>query len=122
MAGGDVAWFGPYRDLQTGEIAWFINFIALCLLSLGAVGVLALAVLMGDETALGLVPQHWLIHAENASIITHAVDVLDQGFASVAKLVFRGGLAICLVIVVLHFAERIFRKKRRVPRAEGTAQ
>ena len=114
-----------FRDAQTGEIAYFINFWASLMLIFGAISLLALAVAFGDDTALGLVPEHWLIHASDLGHTAFskagvmAMDVIDQGLGSVLKILFRAGLTMCACIIVHHFATR--KKRPRAARGAGAS-
>ena len=102
-----------YRDLQTGDIAWFINFWAAMGVAGMGVCLLALAVLFGDETALALAPVAWRIQDTSVTRGTRALHVLEQGVGTVVLTIFRVGLLMCACIIVHHVMGRIFRKKRR---------
>ena len=97
-----------YRDIQTGEIAWAINWFALLGLILATFFLFALAVLFGDDVAVGLLPQHWFVHADT-SAGTRTLDVLEYGFSFVFKLLFYSGLSLSGCILVHHM---LFGKKR----------
>ena len=102
-----------YRDLQTGHIAYFINWYAALMIVAFGFMVFAGAVLTGNAAAVALVPTEWFLHEQSkSSSVSAALDVLEHGFGMCVTLLFRSGLVLCAGIIVMHFIGGLFKKKR----------
>jgi len=102
-----------FRDSQTGDIAYFVNFYTALLLTIAAYAVLGIAVMLGGDELKAYYPAAWFSH-EGGQFLA-GMDVVEHGLGAVLTFAFRSGIAMCAIITAVHFGERLFRKKKRRP-------